>query len=335
MMKIKHALVVDDSKSARYSLKKMLEKQGLDVALAESAGDALNHLEIKLPDVIFMDHLMPGMDGFEATQAIKGNPVTSHIPIVMCTSKEGPEYAEQAMARGAIAILPKPAPVDALLAVFDKIQSSGAMPAASTEEPSSVSSTASLDVKQRVLENLVKDIVEDQLASIRTSVEKTVAQAVESQIEMAVTSLKADLFAEITSGLRPQINSAIETQTAEKVETVLDNRITSLQADLKTEVQQRIDVIQKDIQKTLDSPSDAFVSSVKEIVSQESHNIEHNIKDDLHQYIVQSASQAEFESLRDELKNEIKSGLSAISGAKTIGIIGAVLGAAALLMVLF
>src|SRR3990167_251232 len=56
-MAIKHALVVDDSKSARFSLKKLLQQQGIKTDFAESAGDALNYLSSNNPDIIFMDHL--------------------------------------------------------------------------------------------------------------------------------------------------------------------------------------------------------------------------------------------------------------------------------------
>jgi CheY-like chemotaxis protein len=57
--------------------------------------------------VIFMDHLMPGMDGFQAIQAIKGNPDTATIPVVMYTSQEGELYVSQARALGAVGVLPK------------------------------------------------------------------------------------------------------------------------------------------------------------------------------------------------------------------------------------
>ena len=67
-----------------------------------------------------MDHLMPGMDGFEATKAIKSNPDTKDIPVIMCTSKEGNDYAQQAIAIGAYAILPKPAPAATLHAIYVK-----------------------------------------------------------------------------------------------------------------------------------------------------------------------------------------------------------------------
>jgi len=101
------ALVVDDSKTARVTLKRMLEKHDIEVDTLESAEQALDYLIGKTPDVIFMDHMMPDMDGFQAVEAIKGNPDTATIPIMMYTSKEGDLYVSQARALGAIGILPK------------------------------------------------------------------------------------------------------------------------------------------------------------------------------------------------------------------------------------
>lgn len=103
----KTALIVDDSKSARVVLKRMLEAHELDVDTAESAESALDYLNTHRPDVIFMDHLMPGMDGFEAVTAIKNNPETATIPIMMYTSQEGEVYVGQARALGAVGVLPK------------------------------------------------------------------------------------------------------------------------------------------------------------------------------------------------------------------------------------
>ena len=101
------ALVVDDSKTARITLKRMLEKHDLHIDTVESAQQALDYLVSKTPNVIFMDHMMPGMDGLQAVQAIKSNPATATIPIMMYTSKEGDLYVSQARALGAIGILPK------------------------------------------------------------------------------------------------------------------------------------------------------------------------------------------------------------------------------------
>lgn len=101
------ALVVDDSKTARVTLKHMLEQQNLDVDTLESAPEAIDYLVNNTPDVIFMDIMMPDMDGFQAVEAIKDNPDTATIPIMMYTSKEGDLYVSQARALGAIGIVPK------------------------------------------------------------------------------------------------------------------------------------------------------------------------------------------------------------------------------------
>jgi CheY-like chemotaxis protein len=109
----KRALIVDDSRSARVILSRMLEQHGLAVDTAESAEQALEYLRQNRPDVIFMDHLMPGMDGFQAVQAIKGEPQTATIPLMMYTSQEGELYVSQARALGAVGVLPKTVrPVD-------------------------------------------------------------------------------------------------------------------------------------------------------------------------------------------------------------------------------
>jgi CheY-like chemotaxis protein len=103
----KRALVVDDSRSARVVLSRMLERYGILVDSAESAEAALEYLKNGRPDVIFMDHLMPGMDGLTAVREIKANPELTTIPIMMYTSQEGEIYSGQARASGAVGVLPK------------------------------------------------------------------------------------------------------------------------------------------------------------------------------------------------------------------------------------
>jgi CheY-like chemotaxis protein len=116
----KRALVVDDSKSARVILSRMLEKYDIEVDMAESAEQAIEYLRHGRPDAIFMDHLMPGMDGLQAVQAIKSNPQTAMIPIMMYTSQEGELYVGQARALGAMGVLPKQVrPVDVSKVLYE------------------------------------------------------------------------------------------------------------------------------------------------------------------------------------------------------------------------
>jgi CheY-like chemotaxis protein len=88
--------------------------------MAESAEQAIEYLKSNRPDAIFMDHLMPGMDGLQAVQAIKGNPQTAMIPIMMYTSQEGELYVGQARALGAMGVLPKQVrPVDVSKVLYE------------------------------------------------------------------------------------------------------------------------------------------------------------------------------------------------------------------------
>ncbi len=98
----------------------MLEKYGIDVEMAESAEQAIEYLNQNRPDAIFMDHLMPGMDGLQAVQAIKSNPQTAMIPIMIYTSQEGELYVGQARALGAMGVLPKQVrPVDVSKVLYE------------------------------------------------------------------------------------------------------------------------------------------------------------------------------------------------------------------------
>ncbi|HEY7886692.1 MAG TPA: response regulator [Steroidobacteraceae bacterium] len=103
----KRALIVDDSRSARLFLARILEKHDIEVDSVESAEAAIGYLASRRPDVIFMDHMMPGMDGFQAVRAIKNDSRTATIPIMMYTSQEGEVYLGQARALGAVGVLPK------------------------------------------------------------------------------------------------------------------------------------------------------------------------------------------------------------------------------------
>ena len=104
---MKRALIVDDSRLARAVLSRLLTEHGVASDMAESAEVALDYLKHSRPDVVFLDHNMPGIDGFQALEAIKKNPATATIPVMMYTSEEGEVYVGQARALGALGVLPK------------------------------------------------------------------------------------------------------------------------------------------------------------------------------------------------------------------------------------
>jgi CheY-like chemotaxis protein len=171
----KTALIVDDSKTARVVLKRVLETHSLDVDTAESAETALEYLNDHRPDVIFMDHMMPGMDGLEAVAAIKNNPDTAMIPIMMYTSQKGEVYVGQARALGAVGVLPKevePVEVSKMLAslrvidthVVQERKDDAKKPVDSGNEPSDPGQSVQLDRNIRIL---MHDLFEQQRAILR------------------------------------------------------------------------------------------------------------------------------------------------------------------------
>jgi len=87
-MGIKRVLVVDDSATERHIIGEVLSKQGFEVSFAEDGEKGIAQAKLSKPDLIIMDVVMPGMNGFQATRAISKDPETGHIPIIICTTKD-------------------------------------------------------------------------------------------------------------------------------------------------------------------------------------------------------------------------------------------------------
>ena len=86
-MAINKVMVVDDSATERHVLGDILGKKGFQVVYALNGEQAVENSKTELPDLILMDVVMPGMNGFQATKAITRDPMTQHIPIIICTTK--------------------------------------------------------------------------------------------------------------------------------------------------------------------------------------------------------------------------------------------------------
>lgn len=86
-MAIQKVLIVDDSKTELMFLSKLLQKNGLSVRTAEDADEALRRLAEEMPDLILMDVVMPGQNGFQLTRSISRTPEYAGIPIIICSSK--------------------------------------------------------------------------------------------------------------------------------------------------------------------------------------------------------------------------------------------------------
>ena len=122
-MTIQNVLIVDDSKTELMFLSDLLRKNGMAVRTAENAEEALKRLEEAKPDLILMDVVMPGQNGFQLTRAISRNPQYSDVPIIMCTSKNQETDRVWGMRQGARDYISKPVDPTELKAKIKALES--------------------------------------------------------------------------------------------------------------------------------------------------------------------------------------------------------------------
>ena len=115
-MAIQKILVVDDSKTELMFMTDLLQKNGFSVKTAENAEDAFRRLAEDKPDLILMDVVMPGQNGFQLTRAITRDPLYADVPIIMCTSKNQETDRVWGMRQGARDYIVKPVNVNELMA---------------------------------------------------------------------------------------------------------------------------------------------------------------------------------------------------------------------------
>ena len=101
-------LIVDDSPTETHVLKTMLEKHGHQVSVAQTGEDGIRMAKEIAPDLILMDIVMPGVNGFQATRKLSKDPATSAIPIVMISTKDQDTDRIWAMRQGAKDYITKP-----------------------------------------------------------------------------------------------------------------------------------------------------------------------------------------------------------------------------------
>jgi twitching motility two-component system response regulator PilH len=107
-MAIKKVLIVDDSKTETLYMTELLQKNGYTVRSAENADDAFKRLTEELPDLILMDVVMPGQNGFQLTRSISRTPAYANVPIIICTSKNLETDRVWGMRQGARDYITKP-----------------------------------------------------------------------------------------------------------------------------------------------------------------------------------------------------------------------------------
>jgi CheY-like chemotaxis protein len=197
-------LLVDDSKSARYTLRLQLQRHGVEVETADSAESALEILRGRLPDAVLMDHRMPGLNGFEALEILRADDRTAHLPVVLCTAQDDPEFAAAARGKGVAAILPKPEAQERLPDVLARVQAlvdqGGAPPTAQTQAPAPGPSNVSLE------------------ADVMPLIQGRVDARVDERVEIRLSSLLTPLLDE----MRRDLNERLSAATRELIEAERD-----------------------------------------------------------------------------------------------------------------
>lgn len=249
----KNILLVDDSKSARYALRLLLQKHGFKVDMADSAEVALEMLKSKKPDAIFMDHMMPGMDGFEATELIKGNPATTHIPVVMCTSNDQDEYVRQAKSMGSLGILPKPATPAKLVEMLAKVQREieAAQARNKSVQPGAAPATG---VTGKSLEALI-------LKTTRSILKETVEPLVDKRIISMMNVTGDGLKVEILDAVKEQTRGLVSDASRQVATEVFESRIETHIEQLRRELSEQI----LDVLRATVTEDPAIVQGVKAI----------------------------------------------------------------------
>ena len=115
-MPIQKILLVDDSKTELHHLSEILLKRGYAVRTAENGEEALRRLAEEKPDLILMDVVMPGQNGFQLTRTITRDERFADVPVIMCTSKNQETDKVWGMRQGARDYVVKPVKADELLA---------------------------------------------------------------------------------------------------------------------------------------------------------------------------------------------------------------------------
>lgn len=223
-------LLVDDSKSARYALRLQLQRYGITVETSDAAEPALDRAREDPPDAIFMDHTMPGMNGFEALDILQTTPATAHIPVVMCTSNEDPDFIAQAEKKGAYGVLAKSTAGEKLHELLESLKRKVAapegavaapqipVPAAAPPTPAAAAAAGGLAIKQideriralvgPLVEEHAKRLANDLMGRIDERIDARVRSSIEPHMDDLGESLAKDLLAKtderLASGLEKE-----------------------------------------------------------------------------------------------------------------------------------
>jgi DNA-binding response OmpR family regulator len=121
--KVRNILVVDDSSTSTFLMESFLEENGYKVMVAEDGEKAINLLNQQIPDVVFLDLMMPKKSGFEVLTEIRSNERVKDIPVIIISAKTEQEDIIKAKEMGATEYIYKPVDIELALNLLHKIES--------------------------------------------------------------------------------------------------------------------------------------------------------------------------------------------------------------------
>lgn len=234
------ALVVDDSKVGRLTMQRKLEAFGIGVDLAESGLEALNYLERHRPDVIFMDHMMPDLDGFEATRRIKAAPATRDIPVIIISGSDDAAFVRDARAIGALDAIAKPPANDAIERILASLpqtvtaMTAGEATPTAAQPMAQTGATAHPDqaAVQAMIESGIREAIEklhdDWLDEFRTRLEAEFEN--ERQLHRAWSNRLEQRLDQTMAGLADVARIAAESEALRQSLQALETRLLALES---------------------------------------------------------------------------------------------------------
>jgi CheY-like chemotaxis protein len=277
------ALVVDDSKVGRLTMMKKLEAMGLKVELAESGPQALDYLSQQHPDLIFMDHMMPEMDGFEVTRRLKADPATREIPVIIISGNDEDSFVQEARAAGAVDAIAKPPAtevLEALLASLPKVSVQAPMPAVPEPAPAPAVDMAELQaLVERLLGTAISPLRNEFMVGIKLGVAAT--EALGSRllsVEQRLLPLEAEAgqpqpdFNVLQAEIEQRVEQHVEQRVEQHVEQRVDQRIEQRTAAGLAGQQTRID----GLVSQMDSLHQAFLAA-QDAAAQRASDTDHKV----------------------------------------------------------
>jgi DNA-binding response OmpR family regulator len=118
---MKRILLIEDNHSLREEIVNILELEGFDVVTAENGRVGIERLQEGLPDLVLCDLMMPEMDGYETLTAIRGNPVTATLPVILLTARDDDHCETRGQELGADGYVTKPFKIKELVHTVEEL----------------------------------------------------------------------------------------------------------------------------------------------------------------------------------------------------------------------